>query len=84
MWSFVYLMSVLLAHACCLLTQLLVLLTEFAANSDMTELEEELAQLTLTEQPTAGGLNAWERRLSAVGMYYYWPYCTSLVVFAWA
>ena len=51
-------MTVLLAYPCCLLAQLLVLLTEFAANSDMTELEEELAQLTLTEQPAAGGLNA--------------------------
>ena len=74
-----YLMSVLLAHACCLLTQLLVLLTEFAANSDMTELEEELAQLTLTEQQAAGGLNAQGSRLSAMGIYYYWPYITCSV-----
>ena len=77
-------MSVLHAHAHRLLPQLLVLLAEFAANSDITKLEEELAQLTLTEQPAAGGLNAWGSKLSAVGMYYYWPYCTSLVVFAWA
>ena len=74
-----YLMSVLHAHAHRLLPQLLVLLAEFAANSDITELEEELAQLTLTEQPAAGGLNAQGSRLSAVRMYYYWPYITCCV-----
>ena len=34
-----------------------LLLEDFAANSEIAELEEELAQLTLTKQPVVGELD---------------------------
>ena len=43
-----------------------LLLEDFAANSEIAELEEELTQLTLTEQPIIGELNI--SRWCAVGL----------------
>ena len=47
-----------------------LLLQDVVANSEIAELEEELAQLTLTKEPVGGELSVCGSMLCAVGILY--------------
>ena len=47
-----------------------LLLEDFAASSEIAELEEELARLTLTKEPVGGELSVCGSMLCAVGILY--------------